>query len=266
MAVHLMGHAWENNVRSAFPDQWPRILSALQAHPDPVELGGLFADLARRASVAVPADAPNASKKRKRDENGTVAPQANGTASATITNPTVSFECADVSFQVPARKKLKLQFVADPEDRTRTEIRLLHPQSNQVEHVLPFASIDQAFCLPVPEKAQRQWNFVLFPKPGATAADGTPCEQIVFSLSETAPKLAQSAERQYSEEDSYVSVTRTEMDGILQQYGKRVTLPTDAEFASSIPQPHRKGEKAYHVKAHRGSKDGASAIPPPPKP
>ena len=46
------------------------------------------------------------------------------------------------------------------------------------------------------------------------------------------------------------------MDKLLHQYGKRVIVPTEAEFASSLQQAHRKGEKAYHVKAHRGSKDG----------
>ena len=37
---------------------------------------------------------------------------------------------------------------------------------------------------------------------------------------------------------------------------KKVVVPSDAEFASAVPQSHRKGEKAWHVKAHRGSKDG----------
>jgi hypothetical protein len=37
---------------------------------------------------------------------------------------------------------------------------------------------------------------------------------------------------------------------------KKVTYPDEAEFVSATPESHRKGEKAYHVKAFRGSKDG----------
>ena len=35
-----------------------------------------------------------------------------------------------------------------------------------------------------------------------------------------------------------------------------VIEPDVQEFASAVPEPHRKGEKAYHVKAFRGSKEG----------
>ncbi len=38
--------------------------------------------------------------------------------------------------------------------------------------------------------------------------------------------------------------------------GMKVTYPDEAEFVSATPEAHRKGEKAYHVKAFRGSKDG----------
>jgi hypothetical protein len=38
--------------------------------------------------------------------------------------------------------------------------------------------------------------------------------------------------------------------------GKEVIFPDADEFASAVPESHRKGEKAYHVKAHRGSKEG----------
>jgi hypothetical protein len=36
----------------------------------------------------------------------------------------------------------------------------------------------------------------------------------------------------------------------------KVTYPEEAEFVSATPEAHRKGEKAYHVKAFKGSKDG----------
>lgn len=42
--------------------------------------------------------------------------------------------------------------------------------------------------------------------------------------------------------------------------GKTVVFPDPDEFESAIPQSHRKGEKGYHVKAHRGSKEGRCFI------
>jgi hypothetical protein len=43
--------------------------------------------------------------------------------------------------------------------------------------------------------------------------------------------------------------------------GKNVILPDAGEFASAVPESHRKGDKAYHVKAHRGSKEGTHPLP-----
>lgn len=40
----------------------------------------------------------------------------------------------------------------------------------------------------------------------------------------------------------------------------KVIRPDDREFVSATPEAHRKGEKAYHVKAHRGSKDGTFSL------
>lgn len=36
----------------------------------------------------------------------------------------------------------------------------------------------------------------------------------------------------------------------------QVVRPDEREFVSAVPEAHRKGEKAYHVKAFRGSKEG----------
>jgi hypothetical protein len=46
------------------------------------------------------------------------------------------------------------------------------------------------------------------------------------------------------------------LNAIMHDNGVKVTLPDEAEFAAAVPESHRKGEKAYHVKAFRGSKDG----------
>lgn len=41
----------------------------------------------------------------------------------------------------------------------------------------------------------------------------------------------------------------------------QVVRPDENEFVSAMPEAHRKGEKAYHVKAFRGSKEGIQPIP-----
>ncbi|KJX96567.1 negative regulator of DNA transposition-like protein [Zymoseptoria brevis] len=249
-----MASSWSQDVQNAFPsntDLAARIIDVAQRHQG--ELPALFGDIAKHILSSTPA-APSASKKRKLDESSQ-APAQNGTSTG-ISNPVISFECKNVSFAVPARKKLKLQLVTDNADANRKEVRVLNQQTNDVEYSISNTQIEQAFCLPVPEKQQRQWNFVIFPQNGAATADGMPCEQMVFTLNETKPDDASSASRALIEGDTYVSVTEPEMNQLLQPLGKRVVKPTEAEFSSSIPQSHRKGEKAYHVKSHRGTKEG----------
>ncbi|KAK5138294.1 hypothetical protein LTR08_003355 [Meristemomyces frigidus] len=245
-------------MQAAFPvPLFGRITTAIQQHPDPDELADLFHEIARlvQGPPQSTAETGVSSKKRKVDEGGVTA-HMNGTPAACITDSATLFECKDVSFQLPARKKLKIQFVGDHTDSQWQEVRLQNQQSGAVEYTLTAGQIDQAFCLPVPEKQQRQWNFVLFPKPGATTVDGMPCEQVVFTMNETPPVGFTSVGHQATEKDTFVTVAEAELNGLLYPHGKRVVIPSASEFASSIPQPHRKSEKAYHVKAHRGSKEG----------
>ncbi|CAK4033046.1 Hypothetical predicted protein [Lecanosticta acicola] len=252
-----MSEAWAKDVFVAFQSDGSlqnRILDA--AHRYPGELPALFGDIAKyvlATQQSTTSAIPTTSKKRKLDDAPVV---TNGTKSTEISNPAVSFECNNVSFQVPARKKLKIELVADQADNKKQEVRLVDPKTNEREHTLGNGQIEEIFCLPVPEKQQRQWNFCIFPRSGATNAEGMPCEQMVFTLNETKPDDATSSSRPAAEGDTYISVMERELNQLLQPYGKHVVRPTDAEFASSIPQSHRKGEKAYHVKAHRGTKEG----------
>ncbi|KAF2771326.1 Rtt106-domain-containing protein [Teratosphaeria nubilosa] len=231
-----------------------RISRAIQKHPDPAELTQLFQDIA--GLLASPSNGP-ATKKRKLEdsiEQSTGAAPSSGALG--VINAVTAFECKDVSFQVPARKKLRLAIVVGQNDARKQEIRLFNQQNGDLEYSLDASSIDQAFCLPVPEKQQRQWNFVLFPKVGAVTAGGAPAEQVVFTMNETAPTGLTAAAQAASETDTFVTVTERELNRVLYYQGKKVVIPKESEFASSIVQAHRKGEKAYHVKAHRGSKEG----------
>ncbi|KAK5116653.1 hypothetical protein LTR62_007327 [Meristemomyces frigidus] len=242
-------------IQAAFPaDLSKRINHALSQHPD---LQPLFLDLAVYAGglkTRSQHDIPSGKKRKLEEDLPITSKQANGSIPSGV--EAVVFECKDVSFQVPARKKLRLQVVADKSHMNRQEIRLQNQQSNQVEYMLSNDQIEAAFCLPVPEKQQRQWNFLLFPKHGATTAHGPPCEQVVFTMNEIKPHGSIEPSNEILEHDTFVTATERQLNRLLQSQGKHVVIPSAAEFASSIEQPHRKGEKAYHVKAHRGSKDG----------
>ncbi|KAI6832103.1 Rtt106-domain-containing protein [Hortaea werneckii] len=254
---------YKTAIQSVFPKPvCKRIESAVQQHPKPEELALLFHDVAYLTQQAGQKgeDQPSHAKKRKLDDGAAVA-HANGTSQpdAQSVDPaslTTILECKDVSFQIPARKKLKLHMVRDSKDARRQEIRLVDQKTSMLEHSLPADQIEHAFCLPVPEKQQRQCNFVLLPKPGAVSPSGAPCEQVLFTLNEIAPQEAISAEQKIEEGDTLVSIAERDLSDMLGKYGKKITRPTEKEFASAIPQSHRKGEKAWHVKAHRGTKEG----------
>jgi len=243
-------------ISDVFPsDICARISNAVLHHPAPNDLAELFHDLARIVKSATNnADGREPSNK-KRKLDGAIS-QTNGATTASVEDVKSVFSCKDVSFQVPARKKLKLDIAASARDLRRQEIRLQNEKIGEVEYTLSADHIDQAFCLPVPEKQLRQWNFVLFPKPGALDSSGMPCEQVVFSMNEVPPAGACSSTQPEVETDTFVTVTERELNRMLHFQGKRVVIPSAAEFSSSVPQSHRKGEKAYHVKAHRGSKEG----------
>ncbi|KEQ70202.1 Rtt106-domain-containing protein, partial [Aureobasidium namibiae CBS 147.97] len=82
-------------------------------------------------------------------------------------------------------------------------------------------------------------------------------EQIVWTMSETAPTNVKAVEGFAPlDVDTYVTSAMRSLNVCMKGHGKNVIIPTDQEFASAIPQSHRKGEAAYHVKAHKGSKDG----------
>lgn len=117
---------------------------------------------------------------------------------------------------------------------------------------------DQIFCLPVPEKAKRQHNFIAIPlhgdgvNPVPEHLKGSAPEPIVWTFEEATGKNIVEGE------DPGPQPMADAINQCLTQAGTRksVIFPNADEFESAVPQPHRKGEKAFHVKAHRGSKEG----------
>jgi len=211
-------------------------------------------------------------KKRKLEQGEEAAARSMGPphGSYDMSNtPKICFECKDVSFTSPLRKKLKLQFITDDLNISKRQIRLLNQATNAVEYTIRGEDVEAMFCLPVPEKTQRQQCFLIFPLPGSQSYDGTPAEPLVWTMNETkvSPEIigvstSLQASLHGTEDDTFVDITRRELDSHMACLSKKLILPNESEFASEIPQTHRKGEKAFHTKAFRGSKEGPSSTAP----
>lgn len=128
--------------------------------------------------------------------------------------------------------------------------------------------IEYIFFLPVPEKAQKQYNYILFPKdsnlpPSKPAPGSQPVpEPLVFTVSDTAPKPgsvsgADSAAAS-AVSDDYKTLFNWAFGARLHDAHNpvKITEADPALFSSVLRQPQRPSEKAVHVKAFRGSKDG----------
>ncbi|KIW31804.1 uncharacterized protein PV07_03396 [Cladophialophora immunda] len=235
-----------------------RIFDAIDATP---QYAPLFEDIASYHLNSHPLngsahDEP-ASKKRKLPDGSSlpvaVAAQKGGQPREVI------FEARDVSFSLPQRKKLHLgiaQYGTGINNAgTKFAIYTRNPATNEVDMEVPLDQVAYALRLPIPEKAAKQYNFVLLLKSESSNSNNT--EAIIWAVNDgplkschiPSPDLAKIA-------PGPNDILENVLDHLLQKSGKGLTLPTAEEFSSAKPESHRKGDKAYHVKAFRGSKDG----------
>ena len=155
---------------------------------------------------------------------------------------------ADISFSIPQRKKLRLELSQSP----KQGLRATNP-SGDIEFAFSWESVKNVVCLPVPEKAQSQYNFCIFADiPGESSPS-----QALWTVPDTAPKDGVFVGGPSAQPgDTYRTLLTALISTALKPYKKRVIEPQSQEFASQIVQAHRKGETAFHIKAFRGSKDG----------
>ncbi|KAL8884474.1 MAG: hypothetical protein Q9215_007487 [Flavoplaca cf. flavocitrina] len=208
-----------------------RIETTVQQHP---ELFNLFQDITTHISTLTPPTQTNenapSSKKRKLE----VEPSTADTFDS----------IADISFSIPQRKKLKLEI---SRNSGTGAIRGANATTGEADFGIRYSDVGTCICVPVPEKAQPQYSFCILP----TSGD----EQLLFSVPGTKIKPeAVHSDQPLDEEQSYKDVVMKMLNKRLKK--TKVVEPNEKEFASTITQPHRKGEKAVHVKAFRGSKDG----------
>ncbi|MCJ1403479.1 hypothetical protein MMC11_006702 [Xylographa trunciseda] len=245
------------HINSAFavrPDLKRKVDGAVVTYP---QLSNLFADISNyvcelqvKAGAGLYVEEP-VTKRRKLNgsesrETGNGLPnRSNGTIPKTMEADWPSVPAIETSFSVPQRKKLLLQV-----SRNSSEgIRALNPGTRQVEFGLRWSDIEYLICLPVPEKAQATYNFCVFP----TFGDGVSNAPDNFHVHEpmvwTVPEVkVKDATDKPSYRQSVIETARS--------VNVTVIEPNVEEFESQVQQALRKGEKSYHVKAFRGSKDG----------
>ncbi|KAK4236002.1 putative chaperone protein [Achaetomium macrosporum] len=262
----------------------PDILAGIQNAADTPARTTLFNDIAsfvyeRLASAADLGDGP-ASKRRRVDiaqtqQNGQTESRAlpagsqpaGFNADAAAADP-VLLEVKDISVTAPQRKKYDLCF-------TKNFLYARAPGSSVPVQGIAYAwtDIEHAFYLPVPDKSQAQYNYVLLPRdsylPTAKQA-GTapsdkqqPLEPLVFTVPATAPKpgsiAGPSAKTAEAVSDTYSNLFHWALTTSLRSAGNHACqlIGSDPKIFHSVArQPHRPNEKAVHVKAFRGSKDG----------
>lgn len=203
-----------------------------------------------------PSAEPAAKKRKLEESNGAQNGAASGGSLGSATT-TAWRTYPGVSFSIPQRKKFTLELV----DKKDGGIRAIGA-SGSVEFSIAWKDVDQVFCLPVPEKAKKQHNFIIVPVHGdgvnrvPDELKGSPPEPIVWTFEEATGKNIVEGE------DPGPTPMAEAIHHCLIQAGtgKDVIFPDADEFASATPESHRKGDRAYHVKAHRGSKEGTSCL------
>ncbi|KAJ5224102.1 hypothetical protein N7468_008644 [Penicillium chermesinum] len=243
------------------PSLKKRVYDAIDTTP---QHAPLFEEIARYTSalgatssttslpIAPSNDGP-AAKKRK-TQNGAIAQTAQAPVNLKGNDDSVQFYVQELSFTMPQRKKLTLEI-------TGGHLRARNKTSKEVEFGISLDQVRHALCLPVPEKTQKQFNFCIIPE----FADGiTPppegvaaAEAMVFTVAHGPAKTAFTGLGQqvgHNEGESAEGLIRKILNDSLPN--ANVICPDERQFVSATPEAHRKGEKAFHVKAFRGSKEG----------
>ncbi|MCJ1364776.1 hypothetical protein MMC16_003893 [Acarospora aff. strigata] len=242
------------------PDLKKRTYEAIAQSPHHT---ALFNDIATytqtlRSSnpISLPNGEPPPSKKRKLDDSSST----NGTPRASPPEWKKGYYTVpDMSFAVPQRKKFTLEISESPLEGLRAR----NATTGAIEFGLAWKDVQHVVCVPVPDKAQRKYTFCVFPTYGdgvTVPPEGTlPVEPMVWTVPDAVPKnvaLGKDKDIEAVLDGSYKDYVLRILNSSLGLVGKKVIGPEEREFASTLVQAHRKGEKAFHVGAFRGSKDG----------
>ena len=234
-----------------------------QLQPLFTEIAHYVLELRSKAATAEGEEGSQGAKKRKLNNGAPASQSGDAGGSAPLIGGWTGTTVEGISFSVPQRKKLDLVISASQNEG----IKAVNPATSTAEFGASWKEIgmqtasigsaeltmisEHVLCLPVPEKAQSQKNFVILPKRNAdSVGDGSAPEPIVWTAAnskgrkdpEDAPTAAQLILKHLKEAKA------------------KVIEPSDKEFKSQLQQATQKGETAYHVKAFQGSKDGKGTV------
>lgn len=156
----------------------------------------------------------------------------------------------EISFSVPQRKKFNLEIG----EAIGQGIRARNPSTGDIECDIAWDDIENIVCVPVPDKAQLQYNFCIFLRSSIESSDQ---EQVLWTVPDTIPKagLVESPTIVSDETYKYLLLRMLNRN----HKAPKIILPDEKEFTSQgIQNSGRQGEKPSYVKAFRGSKDGTS--------
>ncbi|KAM3441966.1 hypothetical protein MY4824_001380 [Beauveria thailandica] len=220
----------------------------------------LFNEIASHIHTKLAENGEPETKRRKVQAGPTTNGSTNGASSAG--NPAddpILLQVKEISVSVPQRKKFELCF-------TRDFLYARLPGTTTPIQAMTYAwsDIEFAFYLPVPEKTQVQHNYVLFPRGSTTPPKSGPVtiEPLVFTVPATAPKEGtiggSEAGSAAAVSDTFKGLFHWAFNRRLRAAGSDVHIVASDpnKFHSMVRQPHRPNEKAVHVGAFRGSKDG----------
>ncbi|KAK6336047.1 hypothetical protein TWF730_003419 [Orbilia blumenaviensis] len=159
-------------------------------------------------------------------------------ASELSSQPTL-LRVPDISFSIPQRKKFTLVLTANA-------LGAVGP-NDTVEFGVNLKEIDYVACVPVPEKAAKQWNFAVFVKNSHGISDfGT--DPLLFTVTDIAPKGGAPS--------GSSDTKQTIISALNRNLPVKVTEPSLEVFRSLMVNSYRKNEASYHVKSHLGTKEG----------
>ncbi|KJZ79714.1 hypothetical protein HIM_01183 [Hirsutella minnesotensis 3608] len=240
----------------------PDIIEGIKREADSSSSIALFNEIANHVYSQLHGTEEPAQKRRRvglEPSNGAATPIDNGKAADEV----VLLSVKEISVSVPQRKKFELCITPN----------FLYARAPGTTAPIPgiiyaWKDIEYAFFLPVPEKAQAQHNYVLFPRgaglpPRANQPPHPPAaEPLAFTVPFTTPKEGtiggSEAGAAASVSDTYRSLFHWAFSKRFKNAGNPIDIiSADAsKFHSVIRQPHRPNEKAVHVNGFRGSKDG----------
>ncbi|KAF3160639.1 hypothetical protein TWF225_010316 [Orbilia oligospora] len=187
-------------------------------------------------------DRDGPSIKRRKLENNTgsqIEVFSKSTLLAELGSQPALLRIPDISFSIPQRKKFALVLTA-------TALGAFGPNES-VEFGVHLNEIDYVACVPVPEKAARQWNFAVFAKNSHGITD-TATDPLLFTVTDTPPKGGASGES--------TDIKQTIIDNLNRILPINVMQPSPEVFRSLTVNSYRKNENSYHVKSHLGTKEG----------